>query len=544
MLNMLEWVRKHSEDPAGPASDAVPSAGSLPDLQGADPLTALEELSAALDPAGRAAGAEPKAQSEILARIQDAGAVHVRTLLAQYLASPESKRAARDASWKSLVHYQSRLTQALAASAQTLMNAAKQDRSLLLPGAASAARALQACRTFTKVGLIHYSSAPASLWRLAYSLHALAEAAGGADLQIRAHADQKNPDISITWTVTTVSQELLRLLMLQMSAPDMLAPEQIEVVDRVVERVGNDFTLRPHGVADNPFCFEPGSDAPPRRAPMAPTEPRPALRYFGPGMGFDSLERLRKQLAGARLQDIKAFGKDIAPAVQLSAVQHLLLFWHTTCPYSPPPHTETTGSLVTLHHYAQVWQQISGAQRGAGELALADAGQGPPQAAETWSLRDAGGNELGAELAHSSGGWAKCGAVISLSPGGSGDCWVGLIRRMHAGPRGSLRADIAVLSRKPLALVLREVLEFGEEQAFSNAASRQFALGSVRAIILADGAGNSQPPNLLLPPESWSEGRLYEVQGEDNPRYLRGLQVVRRGDDYVRATFEWVSGPG
>lgn len=542
MLEVLDWFKKDADDSAGPTSKPASAEGSLAGLRGADPATALAELGGWLEPAS-GADRDPQARIEKLAQIQEAGAAHVSALLAQYLANAAGTQAARESAWKSLLHYQSQLTQALAASAQALMNAAKVDRSLLLPGAASVARALQACRTFTKVGLIHYSSAPGSLWHLAYSLHALAEAAGCADLQIRAHADQKNPDTSVTWAVTTVSQELLRLLMLQMSAPDMLAPEQIEIADRVVERVGGDFTLRTHGIADNPFCFEPDSNAPPRRAPVARTELRPALRYFGPGMGFDALERMRKQLASGRLQDIKAFGMDIAPAVQLSAIQHLLLFWHTTCPYSPPPHTGATGSLETFHRYAQVWQRLSGAQRGAGELALADEGQGPPQAAETWSLRDAGGNELGAELAHSSGGWAKCGAVISLSPGGSGDCWIGVIRRMHAEPRGSLRADIAVLSRKPLALLLREVLDYGEEQAFSNAASRQFALGSVRSIILADGAENSQPPNLLLPPESWKEGRIYEVQGDGNPRYLRGLQVVRRGDDYVRATFEWVPGP-
>lgn len=544
MLNMLEWVKKHTEEPAAPQSEAVPKAGSLPDLKGADPVVALEELAGWLEPASRAAGADPKSRSELHGRIQDSGTAHVAALLAQYLASPESKLAAREATWKSLVHYQSRLTQALAASAQALMDAAKADRALLLPGAASVTRALQACRTFTKIGLIHYSSAPASLWRLAYSLHAQAEAAGCADLQIRPHADQKNPDISLSWTVNTVSQELLRLLLLQVSAPDMLAPEQIEVADRVVERVGNDFTLRPVGVADNPFCFEPGSDAPPRRAPVAPAEPRPALRYFGAGMGLDALERMRKQLAGTRLQDIKVYGKDIAPAVQLSTLQHLLLFWRATNPYSPPPHAPTAGSLQALHRYAQIWQQLSGAARGAGELSLADANDGPPQAPETWTLRDAGGNELGAALPQSAGGWAKCGELVGLSVKDGSERWVGIIRRMHAQPGGSLHADIAVVSRNPQAVSLREVLEKGEDSAFSEASSRQFAFNAVRAIILSDGADGSQPANFLLSPECWKEGRIYEVQAGESTRFVRGLQVVRRGGDYVRATFEWASAPG
>jgi len=536
MLNMLEWVKKHSEDPAGPQSDAVPKAGSLPDLQGADPVTALEELSGWLEPTGRAAGADPKARSEVHARIQESGAAHVAALLAQYLASPEGKLAAREAAWKSLVHYQSRLTQALAASAEILLSAAKADHALLLPGAASAARALQACRTFTKVGLIHYSRAPGNLWRLAYSLHARAEGGGCAELQVRAHSDQR--------TVTTVSQELLRLLMLQMSAPDMLAPEQIEVVDRVVEQVGGDFTLRPPGVADNPFCFEAAGDAPPRRSSGPQAQPGPAAaRYFGAGMGLDSLERIYKQLAAARVEDIKVFGKDIAPAAQLSAVQHLLTFWRADCPYTPPVHARAAGSLEVTHRFAQVWQQLSQARAGPRELSLADAQDVESQAPETWELRDAGGNELGAELSPQSGGWAKCGEVVGVSVRERGERWVGVIRRMHAVPGGSSHADIAVLSRDPKAVSLREVLQRGEDSVFSETSSKQFAFSSVRAVILADGAEGSQPANLLLQPEHWREARIYETQGEEPTRFLRGLQVVRRGDDYLRATFEWVPGP-
>jgi hypothetical protein len=121
---------------------------------------------------------------------------------------------------------------------------------------------------------------------------------------------------------------------------------------------------------------------------------------------------------------------------------------------------------------------------------------------------------------------------------------VGVIRRMHAEQGSSLRADIAVLSREPRAVSLRPLLEKGEDSVYSEASSRQFAFNSVRAIILSDGSQGSQQPNLLLPPESWKEGRVYEVLMGETSRYLRGLQVMRRGDDYVRATFEWVSAPG
>jgi hypothetical protein len=34
------------------------------------------------------------------------------------------------------------------------------------------------------------------------------------------------------------------------------------------------------------------------------------------------------------------------------------------------------------------------------------------------------------------------------------------------------------------------------------------------------------------------------LQGDAASRYLRGLQIVQRGDDYIRATFEWLETPG
>ena len=66
----------------------------------------------------------------------------------------------------------------------------------------------------------------------------------------------------------------------------------------------------------------------------------------------------------------------------------------------------------------------------------------------------------------------------------------------------------------------------------------------VRALILADGAEPGRPANLMMSPESWAEECVFELQSDAGSRHLRGLQIVRRWDDYVRATFEWVEAPG
>jgi hypothetical protein len=520
MPELLEWGKKHGDEAADSGSDSKPAGASLAGLGDAEPSTALGELAARLEAHGGGTG-DAKARNEALALIQDAGAAHVAALLARCFAGTAGTQAAREATWKSLADYQSRLARALCSSAGALLTAQ------------SASRALSACRTLAKIHLVHYESVPGRLWRVAYAIHAAAESVGCSTLQVHAQSGQR--------AMTTVEQELLRLLMLRVSTPDMMAPEQIEVADRVVEQLGADFTLRQPGVADNPFCFEPGSEFAPRRASEG--QPGASTRYFGPGMGYDSLKRIARQLGAGKLEDFKAFGKDMSPRVQSSTVQHLLTFWRADCPYSPPTHSPASGAVQVVHGYGQTWQHVSQAQHGASELSLADSSAGVPQPPETWELRGTGGGELVAEVPPASRAWAKCGEVVGLQPGGDGGCWIGIIRRMHAEPGGGLRADVAVLSRKPQAVSLREVLEQYEDSVFTDASSRQFAQNRVHAVILSDGTEPSQPPNLLLPPESWKEGRIYEVQAGESVRHLRGLQVVRRGGDYVRATFEWVSAP-
>jgi len=114
---------------------------------------------------------------------------------------------------------------------------------------------------------------------------------------------------------------------------------------------------------------------------------------------------------------------------------------------------------------------------------------------------------------------------------------------MHPRPDGGLQADIVVLSRAPRAIELREVIGQWDDGAVTEAAARQFGAGGVKVVILADGGDGAQPANLLVPSDHWSAGRVYELQEAGAPRHLRGAQVVRHGEDFVRVTFEWVT-PG
>jgi hypothetical protein len=525
----MNWIRKDDGHADHPMPDMASSAKLVPELRGADPVTALDSLRDRLDQLKATSSYDETARSYNLSLIQEAGDAHLSALLAQFLTASTDKQSTQEADWNALVNYQKSLTAALCASARLLLNEATTNPSLRLLGAAGAARGVDACRTLAKICLVRYLSVPPKLWQLAYAIHGHAEKAGCAATPVSMHAAHK--------TLTSVTQELLRLLMLQSSAPDMMSPEQIEVADRVIAQLRGDFTLRPRGATDSPFCFAPESDQPPCRPPGTDAE----IRYFGAGAGFNTLERRYKQLATATITEIPAFGNDIAQHVQISAIQHLLAFWSATSPYLPPARTEATGALHVVHRYARIWQRFSSARSGTIELTLAEDGDDAPQAPETWTMLDAGGNELGVEIPQQSYAWARCGDIVGVLMHGDDECWLGVIRSMHAELGRSLRANIAILSRDPQAVQLRVLVGKDEENLYTEETARQFGFNLVRAIILPVDSAVSPKPTLLLPPESWKEGRVYEATGEESSRYLRGVRLMRRGDDYVRAMFEWVS---
>ena len=533
---MLDWIKKDHGHSDHPMRNPAEAAKLLAGMRGFDPLTALNELSAWLDAVKVIPGGDEKVRGEILSLIQEASGAHVSALLAQFLAPPKDQQTTRESDWNTLDKYVTGLAGALCASARNLLQQSATTPSLQPPGAAGAARGLNASRMLAKVYLLRYFSVPPMLWQMAYAVHGNAEKAGCATTPVRMHATQK--------TSTTVTQELLRMLMLQSSAPEMMPPGQIEAADRVIEQLGGDFTLRPHGAADNPFCFDPASGNPPQRAPAEPPDPDTGIRYFCAGTGYDALDRLYKQLAAIRIEDSKAPGKDLPFHVQISAIRHLLAFWGEAPPYSPPARQPATGTLQVVQGYGQIWQHLSHTGSAATELALVEDGDSAAQAPETWALHDTGGNELGAEIPKRSGDRARCGDLVGVTMHDSNECWLGVIRSIYAEPGRSPHANIYVMSRQPQAVQLRLVVANGEANIVSEDAARLFGFKSVRAIIVSDGAGESRNANFLLPPDNWEEGRVYEATIGGATLFLRSLQLLRRGDDYVRATFEWAEEMG
>ena len=434
---------------------------------------------------------------------------------AQFLTRPGATPRGREASWIALVDYLKALTQAQVAL-----------------GTPPAARVLNAVRMLAKAYLLRYYSVPRGVWKLAYAIHRRAEKAGSAKTPVRVHAN----------LTSSPTQELLRLLMLSASAPELMAPDQIEVADRVIEQLGEDFTLRPPRVLDNVFCFDPAGESPPMRTEDRPPGLAADVRCFGAGTGHDALERIYRQFGSGRAGEPPAFGKDIAPYTQLSTMQHLLAFWGETCPYRPQARAPEKGPLQVVHGFGAVWEKLSSSSVSGRELSLVEDGEATGQGPETWTLCDAGGNEFGADAPKGAAEWARCGDLVCISAQ-DGVWWAGVVRTVRAEPGRGPHVVVYVLSRTARAVQLQARIEKGEEAVYTGEAARQFDFNRVRAIMVSDGAGGTQTPNMLFAPDGWKEGRIYELESEGGAtRALRGMHLMRQRNDYVRATFEWLDG--
>jgi hypothetical protein len=534
---MLDWIKKARGGPDHPMRNVSSASALLAKLRGTDGVAALDELSGWLESLKDAEGFDEVVRSQVLGLIQQAGEAHVVALLANHLANQAEKALARETKWKALFDYADTLSEVLCESAERLAAAAVADAHLVSAAAAGAARGLGGCRTLAKVCLMRYRDVPSSAWRRAYSVHASAEAGGFATTAAHTHHDQQ--------TATTATEELLRLVMLQMSMPEMMAPEQIEVSERVVLQLGSDFTLRPAGAADAAFCFDPDSELAPRRA-ASQSGQAASTRYFGPGAALDALARLHKQIAAEDISKVKAFGKDIGPHAQIRTVEHLLRFWGSNPAYAPPAHSPATGQLLVVHRYEQICLHLPDAayaDNQASALAMTDSEKVKPELPEAWNLRTAGGGELGAEVPQPSVGWARSGELLGVHVQSRNEWWLGVVRRIHTERGASMHADISLFSRQPLVLKLRVLGKDVALPAGWEISTDAFSYRYPDAILLPDASEKLKVLNMLLPAEGWKAGRVYEAIAWEPTRYLRIVRLLRHGQGFARVEFEWLPRP-
>jgi hypothetical protein len=117
------------------------------------------------------------------------------------------------------------------------------------------------------------------------------------------------------------------------------------------------------------------------------------------------------------------------------------------------------------------------------------------------------------------------GQLVAVRPADSKTFMLGQVRWLMAGEGGDLHAGIKLLAGVPGAVAVRPTGVNVQSEKFMQAMS----LGAVAAI--------NQPTTLVLPTGWFKPKRVIEL-ATDTEHNVRLLEVVERGSDFERVTYE------
>src|SRR5215210_3608697 len=97
---LMDRIRKDGGHPEHAIRNPASAAKLLAQMRGAEPLTALNELSDWLDTVNRMPSQDERVRSEVLSLIQEASHPHLCALLAPFLTQPANPQAVHEENWK------------------------------------------------------------------------------------------------------------------------------------------------------------------------------------------------------------------------------------------------------------------------------------------------------------------------------------------------------------------------------------------------------------------------------------------------------------
>jgi len=284
-----------------------------------DPFSALQQVSEWLDGRASSRPAELDTAQEAIELLDQAARTRYRDATRRYLRmrsqmSEDSITACSDAVEGCLV----RLAQRYQSHVALLrVNAAKQtlSKDVLVRAAAGGIRA---CASVLKWSYLRGRPCRIGVWADLCTLLVAAEVVGGARNPVALAPGSRE---------TSVEREFLKACLLAAAAPDRLAPEQVDIAERLAGYCAGDATLSALAEPFHTYWIDLEAGEPPGQVDPA-TLPPGRGRSFGMHSG-ERLRRLEHMVEADRLPHT-AFGVDLDKPQVLATLAHLEQRWLVT----------------------------------------------------------------------------------------------------------------------------------------------------------------------------------------------------------------------
>jgi hypothetical protein len=542
---MLNWLTgKKPDHPMYNVAEAQKLLADLPVEAG----KALEEIAASLHGITATEGFALVDRIGVVKLLDETGQEHEKNALADFLRGAALKEHERRRLWEVLLEFWENLSAAYRLCLQEMAQATKPGATPHPERALLVARALRAIANQEKLVHLRYLPVKPAVWRALGELYGFAEKEKITGEVLKAYVTDLLP--------TNLRQELLRSLMLEVSAPESLRLEEVELSARIIARLASGFSLHANREEGGNFCFDLARPAEPARAsPQAAAAP--TLRYFGIGRNAAEIRQIIDRHTEHPEEPEKRFGDDFSVHDKLVVLKRLLAYWGDAPPRRQGPRVPINTSIklapgfqaaselvtrVEISGMAEVTEKMRMKVKKERQDGLALEAQQASAVVYDWVERDAGAWGLGMEVPRKDESWARIGTLCTFQPAGLKHWWVGVIRRLHRDAQDRENAGITVLAKKPMSVYLRGIGEGSQRADNWASSSGSYEFTYVNAVLLGETAGSATRQEMLLPRDTFTPGLMYEVMVGEKAPHVKLEELLDRGEDYDHVRVTWLKG--
>ncbi len=542
---MLQWLSSLGKRADHPMYN-VEEAKRLLDYVSEDDRKALEEISSYLETITATPDFALEDRIGVLKLVDEAGQPRAAAALNIFLRDTKLKEFEGRTLWQGLTDFWKNVSAAYRLCLQEIAQAGKPgapphpERHLLM------ARAIRALTAEGRMLQMRYLPIKPRIWGELAALYAEAEKERCVAQVVKAYPTEPLP--------TNVRQEFLRLLMMDVVAPEAETLLELELSARVVARLAPGFALEATAEQGCPFCFDLAHPGRPWRR-TADTNESPTLRYFGAGRsGEEMQETIDRHVANPKEAE-KRFGDDFSVHEKLVVLKRLLRDWTEGHTKAQGPRVKIDANVKIAHGFPAASELVTRVELSAMAEMNEDMRMRVKQRTgialqaheitarvDEWRERDASAWSIGADVPRQHEVWARIGVLCAIVAPGMKSWWLGVVRRMQRDEQDRVHAEIEIVSKKPLSVYFKGIGEGAEKAENWQTSSGSFEFTFVNALILNESAVSSTAHEIVLKRETFNPGVIYEVMMGDPPPYVRLEELLERGEDYDRVRVTWLKG--
>lgn len=532
--------------PDHPMFDVKEARKLLADLPNNDAFKALDEITSWLTSVKDTPDFRPEVRAEIIMLLDETGQPLHAELLREYLGAPHLQDFQGLHQWQGLHGFMRILAEAYAACISEYRQAEKKPLVLDEKMPVICVRLLRAVAGRMKLKMMRYVEVDQSSWDQLCSCYSFTEDSQIAEAMVYAYPKQV--------IHTSPQRELLRALMLYLSSPGTLAPEQIEVSYRIAGRLVNSFDFKAEPDPDCAHFIDLSRPGAPGNADNK-LQATAAMRFFGAVRAVPKIKGLIDQNERSLIQQEQRFGNEFTPSGKLTVLKHLQTYWGKDQPHR---HQErrgisaaievvhsfrTIGQLVTcidLDHVANLSEKDAAALKEQSKINLT-AADDIKYTTETWTVSDVSTNGIGGIIPKTAGDWVKIGALCGIKSQNGQLWWVGMIRRLQTDPKGAVHVGIEILAKKPLSVWLRALGKGTEKASNWETSSGSFEYDYLPVILLPDAYNSYVNATMLMESDSYVPDNIFEMMMGEKSRDIKLTSLLAEGEDYEQVSFQWLN---